>query len=123
MPTAIVLTVIKPGIPKDLLHLEFSWVGESDFYAIWDTTYQGELFADNANETEVDANTVTDIRFGYNGFFKDWEVAGFVGINNLFDEEYSSNIRINAFGGRFFEPAPEQNAFVGITLRKRFGRS
>ena len=64
---------------------------------------------------------MTDIRFGYNGYIDDWELSAFLGINNVFDEEYNSNIRINAFGSRFFEPAPEQNAFVGISLRKRFG--
>jgi hypothetical protein len=36
----------------------------------------------------------------------------YVGINNLFNESYNSNIRINAFGGRYFEPAPERNIYA-----------
>ena len=109
-----------PGIPQDLFHLDFSWRGGSGYYATWDTTYTGELFADNANSTNVESSSVTDVRFGHNGFYDDWEVASYLGVNNLFDEDYNNNIRINAFGGRYFEPAPEQNAYIGITVRRRF---
>ncbi len=109
-----------PGIPEQLLYFDLSWFGESGFYAAWNTTYTGELYADNANETRVGSSSVSDIRFGHNGFYDDWEVASFVGVNNLFDETYNSNIRINAPGGRYFEPAPDQNAYIGITVRKRF---
>jgi len=111
-----------PGIPEDLLHFGLTWFGRSGFYARWDTAYTGELFADNVNVTRVGSSTVSDIRFGHNGFYQDWEISTFVGANNLFDEYYYSNIRINAFGGRYFESAPEQNAFIGITIRKRFLR-
>ena len=109
-----------PGIPEDLLHLSFSWFGYGGFYARWDTTYTGELFAENANAVSVESTSVSDIRMGHNAFFNDWEVASFLGVNNLFDEEYNNNIRINAFGGRYFEPAPEQNAYIGVSLRRRF---
>ena len=109
-----------PGIPQDLLHIGFSWFSDNGFYANWGTTYTGDLYADNANETSVASSSVSDIRFGHNGFYDDWEVASFLGVNNLFDEEYNNNIRINAFGARYFEPAPERNAYIGITIRKRF---
>ena len=49
--------------------------------------------------------------------FGQWSVAPFVGVNNLFDEEYNSNVRINGFGGRLFEPGPEMNVYGGVTVR------
>ncbi len=109
-----------PGLPQNFLHLNFSWFADNGFYANWGTSYTGDLFADNANETSVASSSVSDIRLGHNGFYDEWEVASFLGVNNLFDEEYNNNIRINAFGGRYFEPAPEQNAYIGITIRRRF---
>jgi iron complex outermembrane receptor protein len=109
-----------PGIPENLLYFDLSWFGDSGFYAVWSTTYTDALFADNANDARVDSSRVSDIRMGHNGFYDEWEVSSFLGVNNLFDEEYNSNIRINAFGGRYFEPAPDQNAYIGITIRKRF---
>jgi len=49
-----------------------------------------------------------------------WEFATFLGLNNIFNEAYNNNIRINAFAERYFEPAPERNAYLGITVRKNF---
>ena len=108
-----------PGIPKKLLYLDLGWFGQSGYYASWDWTYTGELYADNANQTRVDSSQVSNLRAGYNGFYGDWEISPFLGVNNLFDESYNNNIRINAFGGRYFEPAPERNAYIGLTIRKR----
>jgi len=110
-----------PGIPKDLLYLDLTWFGQSGLYATWDWTYTGELYADNANQTKVDSSRVSNLRIGLNRLYGDWEIAPFLGINNLFDEDYNDNIRINAFGGRYFEPAPERNAYIGISIRTRFG--
>lgn len=110
-----------PGIPEDLLHINLSWKGSSGFYSSLNSTYTGELFADNENLNKVDSYAVSDLRMGFNDFNKDWEIETFMGVNNLFDEDYNSNIRINAFGGRYFEPAPDRNLFFGITVRKKFG--
>jgi len=109
-----------PGIPEQLFYLDVDWVARSGFYAKWDVTYTGEMFADNGNETRVDAFTVSNLRFGHNAMYDNWEVVSFLGINNLFDESFNDNIRINAFGGRYFEPAAERNAYIGLTLRRSF---
>ena len=53
---------------------------------------------------------------GHNGFYSDREVSSFLGVNNLFDEEYNSNIRINAIDGRYLVPAPDQNGHIKILL-------
>ena len=73
---------------------------------------EGRLLAGTASQ-------VSNLRAGYNGYYGDWEISSFVGVNNLFDESYYNNIRINAFGGRYFEPAPERNAYIGLTIRKQ----
>ncbi len=111
-----------PGIPKDTLYGEITYDHGIGPFLSADVIHAGNLFADNANRTEVDAYTVANIRLGYRKSFGDWELTPFVGVNNLFDEEYNANIRINAFGGRYFEPAPDRNAFGGVTIRKDFSR-
>ncbi|MGB5580800.1 MAG: hypothetical protein WBM68_09575, partial [Woeseia sp.] len=45
-----------------------------------------------------------------------WRVRPHIGINNLFDERYNSNIRINAFGSRYYEPAPDRNVYAGVVV-------
>ena len=40
----------------------------------------------------------------------------FVALNNVFDRRYVSSVVINAAGGRYYEPAPGRNAYVGVSL-------
>ena len=40
----------------------------------------------------------------------------FLGVNNTFNQEYFDNIRINAFGKRYYEPAPKRNFYFGLNL-------
>ena len=47
-------------------------------------------------------------------------ISPFIGINNFFDESYNANVRINAFGKRFFEPGPDRNLYAGVNLRFDF---
>jgi hypothetical protein len=42
------------------------------------------------------------------------QIIPFIGVNNLFDNQYSGNVRINAFGGRYFEPAPDRDVYAGM---------
>jgi iron complex outermembrane receptor protein len=41
-------------------------------------------------------------------------------VHNLTDETYTSNVRLNAFGARYFEPGPGRNGYAGITVDWKF---
>ena len=79
--------------------------------------HAGALYADNRNANKVPGYTVTDLRFGQTWDWSDYALTAHLGLNNLTDERYFDNIRINAFGGRFFEPAPDRQIFGGFTFR------
>ena len=106
-----------PGIPEHLFFAELAYTHPSGYYAIWDIQSVGEFFADNANEEEVDSYVVSNLRVGGEYEINGTRVSPFLGINNLFDEDYFSNVRINAFGGRAFEPAPERHVYGGVRVR------
>jgi len=74
------------------------------------------VFADDANTTSIDAFAVWNVRAGYEKQFSGWSLAPFLGINNVLGTEYFDNIRINAFGGRYYEPAPKTALFGGISF-------
>jgi iron complex outermembrane receptor protein len=46
-----------------------------------------------------------------------WTVEPFAGVNNLLGAEYSANVRLNAWGGRHFEPAPGRHIYGGVRMR------
>ena len=43
----------------------------------------------------------------------------FGGVDNLTDEKYSLGNDLNAFGGRYFQPAPDRNYYGGINISYR----
>jgi len=49
--------------------------------------------------------------------FKNYKLSPFFGVNNLLDQVYNDNIRINAFGSRFYEPGPGINIYGGVRFR------
>ena len=109
-----------PGVPEHQLALDLAWQHDSGFFAGWDTLYVGSLQANNANTVETDAYLVSNLRLGYRYQGESWSIEPFAGIYNLFDESYNGNIRVNAAFGRYFEPAPERNAYAGIMLGYRY---
>jgi len=106
-----------PGVPEHLVHIELAWQHGSGFYAGADVLYAGSLYADNANAVEIEDYLVTGIRAGFRHELDGWVLEPFVGVNNLLDEDYFGNVRINAAFGRYYEPAPARNLYAGLELR------
>ncbi len=112
-----------PGTPKDLLFAELNYRHPRGWFGALDMLYVGEQYTNNANSATNDSYTLTNLRFGLDrDIGGNMMISPFVGINNLLNESYSSNVRINAFGGRFYEPAPGRNAYAGVLLRYHLGR-
>ena len=112
-----------PGLPRQFGYLGFSYSGDNGFSGVLETVYSGDLYADNANLVKVSSYTVANLRFSIDIPSGKWLFRTYAGINNLFDESYNNNIRINAFGGRYFEPAPGRNVYVGIIVNHASTRS
>ena len=106
-----------PGIPEHLVHGSLSYYHHRGIFVAAELTYVDGFYADNANAVKTDAYTLANLRLGWKLILGRAELTPFVGVNNLGDEDYASNIRINAFGGRYFEPAPEQNFYAGLTVK------
>jgi len=97
-----------------------AYAGDDGLYARFELVYSGSLYAEHANEDEVDSYVVGNFRASRAFESGPWLIRPYVGVNNVFDETYNSNIRINAFGARYFEPAPGRNFYAGVDVR--YGR-
>ena len=74
------------------------------------------MFADNSNLVNVSKFNTLNLKIGKEfNLFKSI-VYPFLILNNIFEQEYFDNIRINAFGGRYYEPAPKRTIFGGIRV-------
>ncbi len=106
-----------PGIPTSFGALNLSYQWKNQLQLNYTKTYRGELFADNSNENKVEAFYRDDLSFRL-PLKKLGAKTGFIlGCTNLFNVLYSDNIRINAFGNRFFEAAPEREIYAGLQWR------
>ena len=106
-----------PGIPKQLLHVSLTYLHQTGFFAEADTLFVGHFYANNANTAETKSYRSANLRLGWKFQLDGVELTPFVGVNNLTNEDYPSNVRINAFGGRYFEPAPGRNVYGGLSIK------
>lgn len=103
-----------PGIAPHRVDLGVTWRSER-WLAALEASYSDRVPVDDANSAEADAWTVVDAR-------AEWrvrparapEVRLFGGIRNLFGEEYVGSVVVNAFGGRYYEPAPGRGVYLGV---------
>jgi len=109
-----------PGTAEHVLFGELSWWHPRGWFASLDALYVDDQFADNANTVVNDAYTLSNVRVGYEHRAGSLTVMPYIGINNLFDESYNANLRINDTNLRFFEPGPERNAYAGVTVNWRY---
>jgi iron complex outermembrane receptor protein len=105
-----------PGTPEHVLFGEVTYEDPRGWFGAFDVIMIDDQFANNANSVISDSYTLSNLRFGFERELNGMTVAPFIGINNVFDETYSANVRINAFGGRFFEPGPDRNLYAGVNL-------
>jgi iron complex outermembrane receptor protein len=93
-----------PGVPKSNFSIE--WIFNKDtFYAKLDLKYAHSLFADDKNQFKVPSFFLSNLGLKNTYRIKDLDITAGFQIRNLFDEKYYDNIRLNAFGNRFYEPA------------------
>jgi len=109
-----------PGFPEQHAYAELRYVHSSGLYAALEGRYVGEFWADDANTVHSDSYALLDARAGWRGNVGAWRVGPYLAVQNLSDSEYDDNIRINAFGGRYFEPAPGLTVQGGISLGYEF---
>jgi len=105
-----------PGIPPHQFNGRLSYSREAGLSAWIQATGVDSYFVDNANESQNDGYVVVDLRLGYTARVRRLEIVPLLGLNNLFDVRYNSSVVVNAVGGRYYEPAPGRNVYLGLRL-------
>lgn len=110
----------EPGIPAHQLFTELAWRGESGFFGSVDLQFVDRYHVNDANTADNAAHTPMNLRLGYAARLGRGTLTPFVAVNNLLNQRYNGQTRLNAFGGRFYEPSPRLTAFGGVTWRCAF---
>lgn len=105
-----------PGIPKHNTFFALNYSRNKGLFGSLQVRSIGELFAKDDNSVTVDGFTVVNLKLGYRHNLTKGHIEPFFGINNLLGTEYFDNVRVNAFGSRFYEPAPTVNFYGGVKV-------
>lgn len=107
-----------PGQPRQVWHNALTWYGSGDRFTTLEAQYTGDYYAENANEVKIDDHWRINLKAGDSWRFGsgDTQLSANLGIRNLLDEAYFENVRINSFGGRYYEPAAGRTFFAGLQL-------
>ena len=109
-----------PGTPENLLFAEFSYRAPRGWFVAADAIYVDEQFGDSANTVVIPDYTLANLRMGYELELDSLVLSPFIGVNNLSDETYTANARINAAANRYFEPGPGRTGYGGIAVNWKF---
>ncbi len=74
------------------------------------------VLVDDTLETRAPGWSQVNLRGGIDARAGGWMVRPYLGIQNALDRDYVGSVVINAAGGRYYEPAPGRNAYVGVAL-------
>ncbi|WP_375192383.1 TonB-dependent receptor family protein [Marinobacter sp.] len=109
-----------PGLPGTLWVNELEWRDVGGRFAALEWQYVGEFYAENSNQTRVPDYWLVGVRAGDSLRLADQTLNLYAGIRNLLDEDYFSNVRINANANRpvaergYFEPGPGRTFYAGL---------
>jgi len=107
-----------PGVPRHRGHASLDWTGPAGWYAGGDLRAVSEIPADNANTAAAPDYTAIDLHAG-----RRWTLPAFtaelsLGLANALDARHIDNVRVNAFGGRFFEPAAGRTWHLRLSVSR-----
>lgn len=114
------------GVPSEVLNLGFDINSTTGFYGNFNFQYVGKMPITDSNSLYSENYNISNVKIGYqNTLAPQLRLNMFLGINNIFDAQYASQILINAasFGGnapRYFYPGNPINYYSGLALNYSF---
>ncbi len=121
-PPALVASGARlPGVPSKEAYGELAWApgGRTGFSSALEAQYVDKLYVNDRNSDAAPAYAVMNARAGYTWTAGTATWSAFARLNNLFDRNYAGSVIVGDSNGRYFEPAPGRNWFLGASVRLR----
>ncbi|HVH09922.1 MAG TPA: TonB-dependent receptor, partial [Gemmatimonadales bacterium] len=107
-----------PGIPQHWVHVLVKGrpaVVRGGWFEVEETRSSG-YFVNDTLSTYTGGWWTTNVRLGWNQTVGSVRLHPFAGFNNIWNRAYVGSVVINAAGGRYYEPAPGRNLYLGFSL-------
>jgi iron complex outermembrane receptor protein len=109
------------GVYKNTAYTELSWKYPAlNFSSAIENIYYSDVngYDSNAADRKADAFSIVNLRASIRQSYNNWSFSEFVRADNIFDEKYVGNVRVN--NTATFEPGAPRNYTVGITSSYTF---
>ena len=109
------------GVYKNTAYTELAWKYPAyGFNTAVENIYFSSVngYDTNTAANKADAYSIINIRASLKQSYKNWNFSEFVRADNIFDEKYVGNVRVN--NAATFEPGAPRNYTVGITSSYTF---
>ncbi len=107
-----------PLIPQHFGYLELEKNEFFKFTIITNIFFQSNFFADDLNKQNIKGHGKINIKIKLPIRSGSYLYNLTIGVNNVLNVKYYDNIRVNAWGKRYFEPAPGRHFNFGFSLFK-----
>ncbi|MBF9255448.1 TonB-dependent receptor [Pontibacter sp. 172403-2] len=106
------------GVAPNTATLALDAATKPGLYLNLTASYADEIPLTDENTVFADSYLVMGVRAGWRKQLpKQLVLEIFGGVDNLTDEKYSLGNDLNAFGGRYYQPAPNRNYYGGLSLK------
>jgi iron complex outermembrane recepter protein len=109
------------GVYKNTAYTEVSWKYPAfNFSSAIENIYYSDVHGYDTNEgaRKAEAFSIVNLRASLKQSYNNWNFSEFVRADNIFDEKYVGNVRVN--NAATFEPGAPRNYTVGITSSYTF---
>ena len=106
-----------PGIPKSRGSISTIYHSKNGLSLKLQALFTSQLFLDDSNQNISPSYQLINCYAGHPVKIGKGTLFLFSGINNLTNSSYYDNVRINSFGGRFYEAGPGRNYYGGIKFK------
>ena len=106
-----------PGVPEKTMFFNVNYKNESKLSVSLQLKVIGDLYANNSNSVKVDGFNRLNLKISKEINYKKITIDPFLIFKNILGTSYYDNIRINAFGARYYEPAAKANFYGGIKIK------
>jgi iron complex outermembrane receptor protein len=122
-PPALVASGARlPGVPSTSAYAELAYApgGLGGFNTALEVQYMAKIYVNERNSDAAPASTVANFRIGFEQKALGVRWREFLRVNNIADRRYVGSVIVADTNGRFFEPAPGRNWFLGVSANVAF---
>jgi iron complex outermembrane receptor protein len=109
------------GVYKNTAYTELAWKYPAfNFSSAIENIYYSDVhgYDSNAVANRADAFSIVNLRASLKQSYNNWNFSEFVRADNIFDEKYVGNVRVN--NAATFEPGAPRNYTIGVTSSYTF---